>query len=879
MIHLQYTPYAIPLLVVGVVLVGLALLAWWRRQAPGALSFAVLMLAVAWWALGYMFELGSESLSGKLFWTSFNFLGIVTVPVAWLAFALQYTGRGRWLTRRNLVLLAVVPFITLLLAWTNGVHGLFRTDARLAMLGSFSALDPTYGVGFWVFAVYTYVLNLASTLILIQALVRSSHLYRGQTAAVLVGALAPWLGNALYLSGLSPFPYLDLTPFAFAISGLTLSWGLFRFRFLDIVPVARDTVIESMSDGMVVLDGQNRVVDLNPAAQSIIGSPASQVIGRPVGQVLSAWSDLVERYRDVARAQTEIVVGDGGSQWVYDLRISPLTDRRGRLTGRLVILRDITQRKQAEKELREAKEAAEAANQAKSAFLATMSHEIRTPMNGVIGMTSLLLDTGLTPEQREFTETIRQSGEALLAIINAILDFSKIEAGRMELESQPFNLRECVESAADLLTTQAVDKGLELAYFVNEQVPAAICGDVTRLRQILVNLLNNAIKFTERGEVVVSVTSDIGHRTSNVYELQFSVRDTGIGIPPERIDRLFQSFSQVDASTTRRYGGTGLGLAISRRLSELMGGRMWVESEVGEGSTFHFTIRAEAAPVPTPVYLQGAQPDLRGKRVLIVDDNETNRRILMLQTQAWGMVPRETASPEEALGWVRRGDALDVAILDMQMPEMDGLMLAAEIRKERDAGELPLVMLTSLGRQEVGMGEVKWAAFLTKPVKASQLYDALVGIFATAVREEPDAKRPVGSQFDAEMGKRQPLRILLAEDNAVNQKLALRLLERMGYRADLAANGLEALEALQRQRYDVVLMDVQMPEMDGLEATRRIRGEIAEGVQPQIVAMTANAMKEDREICLAAGMDDYISKPIRVEDLVGALGRCRPLET
>jgi CheY-like chemotaxis protein len=449
---------------------------------------------------------------------------------------------------------------------------------------------------------------------------------------------------------------------------------------------------------------------------------------------------------------------------------------------------------------------------------------------------------------------------------------------------------------------------LELAYLVNERVPAAVCGDVTRLRQILVNLLNNAIKFTERGEVVVSVTSevlgptsqvqgptsdvptvlpsdtgrwtsDVGRQTSNVYELQFSVRDTGIGIPPERIDRLFQSFSQVDASTTRRYGGTGLGLAISRRLSELMGGRMWVESEVGEGSTFHFTIRAEAAPVPTPEYLQGARPDLKGKRVLIVDDNETNRRILVLQTEAWGMAPRETASPAEALGWVRSGDALDVAILDMQMPEMDGLMLAAEIQKERDAGELPLVMLTSLGRQEAGMGEVKWAAFLTKPVKASQLYDALVGIFATAVREEPDAERLVGSQFDAEMGKRQPLRILLAEDNAVNQKLALRLLERMGYRADLAANGLEVLEALQRQTYDVVLMDVQMPEVDGLEATRRIRGEIAEGVQPQIIAMTANAMKEDREICLAAGMDDYISKPIRVEDLVGALGRCRPLET
>jgi signal transduction histidine kinase/CheY-like chemotaxis protein/HPt (histidine-containing phosphotransfer) domain-containing protein len=531
---------------------------------------------------------------------------------------------------------------------------------------------------------------------------------------------------------------------------------------------------------------------------------------------------------------------------------------------------EIIERKRTEEALKVARSVAEDASRAKSEFLATMSHEIRTPLNGVIGMTGLLLDSRLNHEQKEMAEVIRQSGEVLLSVINDILDFSKIEAGKLELEENPFELRECVESTLELLAVRAGDKNIEMVLLMDPVVPEFIVGDVTRLRQVLVNLLSNALKFTEKGEIVVNVKLS-GQKPQNpddYHEILFSVRDTGIGIPADKLGKLFQSFSQVDASTTRKYGGTGLGLAISKHLTEMMGGTIWVESQPGAGSTFYFTLKVKPASVALKPVKELEQNVLAGKHLLIVDDNATNRQVLKMQLESWSVGSHEVVGAIEALELLRGAHSFDGVLLDMQMPDMDGVQLAQAIREN---WHLPLILLSSLGKRELPPTSAGlFTATLSKPVKASQLFNVLITVFGgTALAVESKPSKPTIEVLADSL----PLSILLAEDNAVNQKLGVSLLAKMGYHADLAANGQEAIEALLIRHYDVILMDVQMPEMDGLQATHYIREHLIDRPQPYIIAMTANALKGDREACIAAGMNDYVSKPVQVQELIAALKR------
>ncbi|WP_200269441.1 response regulator [Luteolibacter pohnpeiensis] len=573
--------------------------------------------------------------------------------------------------------------------------------------------------------------------------------------------------------------------------------------------------------------------------------------------------------KEVCHRRAQLEIHQGEVERRVELRTRELA------TANAALEEQVQHRILIERELVAAKEAAEAGSMAKSEFLANMSHEIRTPMNGVLGMTSLLLDTPLDEQQRGFTETIRDSADSLLTIINDILDFSKIEAGRIDLEVIPVCLRSTVEDAIDLLSKQAEEKGLDLIYYIDEAAPEWFLGDVTRLRQVLVNLISNAIKFTHKGEVLVEVESvkidppEGSSPNQTWHQLEFRVIDTGIGIPKDRMNRLFQLFSQVDASTTRRYGGTGLGLAICRQLTELMGGTIGVDSEDGKGSNFHFTIQIPETEAGLDDAAELLDPTpFQGHTILVVDDNATNRRIFSIQIERWGMVSIEAESAGEAIELLAGETRIDLAILDMQMPEIDGLQLAEQIRNLTNRAGLPLIMFSSAGLAP-GRGDKRWQwfdSYLPKPVKQSQLHHALARALGLA-KDKPTRKSqsPLISQSLADLI---PLRILLAEDNLVNQRVARMILGRMGYEADVVSDGNEALTAARLRHYDLILMDIQMPGMDGLEATRILKSEFPSAAQcPQIIALTAHASESDRKECLAAGMDDYLSKPIRTNIL------------
>lgn len=687
------------------------------------------------------------------------------------------------------------------------------------------------------------------------------------------------LSHALSVSSLSMAGIIVVT---FMVLGLTLITSLVDRRFSDQASELASSekryrqIIETALDAFVGMDANGRIIDWNQHAETTFGWPRSEVIGERLSEKI-----IPQAHREAHEKGLHhfLTLGEGailnkrieitalhrqGHEFPAELTVTNLRSGQSHIFA--AFIRDITERKRFERALQQSKEAAETASQAKSIFLATMSHEIRTPMNGILGMTELVLDSDLSIEQRENLGLVRLSAESLLSVINDILDFSKIEAGKMSLESIPFDLRESLGEAMKSLSFRAHQKGLELVYEVQPNVPEALVGDPTRIRQVLINLVGNAIKFTEQGEIFVSVEEESSG--SEESYLHFQVRDTGIGIPLEKQAAIFEAFSQADGSMTRKYGGTGLGLTICTRLVTMMGGEIWVESQHGEGSTFHFTVRLaiQQTPAARPASLKPKQ--LRDLHTLIVDDNFTNRRVLTGMLTRSGMKPTAVEGGRAALQALEiaksTGHPFPLIVVDGQMPEMDGFTLAERITKDAGLVGATIMMLTSarhLG-DAARCRELGISAYLVKPIRQGELLEAI----CNALTKPPDPVQLVTRHTLREARGR--LRVLVAEDNAVNRTLAVRLLEKRDFLVTIAVNGREAISALEREDFDIVLMDVQMPEMDGFEATAEIRKmECGTAKRLPVIAMTAHALKGDQERCLAAGMDAYISKPIHTNEL------------
>jgi signal transduction histidine kinase/CheY-like chemotaxis protein len=815
----QYTPYILPLLFAAAISALLCAYAWRHRAVQGAAAFALLMAAVGEWSLGYAFELWNPSLSAKIFWTSFNFIGIVSLPVALLVFVLQYTNNERWVTRRNLALLAIFPVVTLLLAWTNRWHKLIRSVEALDISGPLPVFKPTYNYVFWAYYAFTFAVIICAVVIVARTLAKSQGLQRRQMALLLISFFIPWIGNFIYLFGLKP-PYgLDLTPFGFAIAGLLMAWALFRYRMLDVLPVAREAIVENMHDGVLVLDDRNRIVDVNPAAQTILGRAEAELTGQSIELIWGAWPGFNASKPD---QEVEINTGDGKQVRAYELRISPLLQRGNRVRGHLVLLHDITQRKLVEAALQRAKEEAETANRAKSSFLANMSHELRTPLNAIIGYSEMLQEEAGELGQPELVPDLKKihaAGKHLLSLINDILDLSKIEAGKLQLYIENFNLQATLQ---DVITTvQPLMEKNQNTLLVNiDPGIGQMHADQTKVRQILFNLLSNAAKFTKNGDITLSgklLRSPEGDR------VRLQVHDTGIGMTPEQIDKLFQPFVQADASTTRKFGGTGLGLAITRHFCQMMNGEVKVDSQPGQGTTFTVELPLQVpdtGPAAAPAKPAAPQRPAAGT-ILVVDDDVTMRDLLRRYLVKEGFQVTEACNGSEALKLVHEVHP-NAITLDVLMPGMDGWAVLSALKSDLTTADIPVIMITFLDNRELGYS-LGVTDYLTKPVDRERLMSIL-----------------------AKYRCNQPRQVLVVEDDGGTREMLRRTLEKDGWQVGEAENGRVALEQVAKQVPQVILLDLMMPEMDGFEFINRLRQTAAWRTIPIVVVTAKDLTDEDR---------------------------------
>ncbi|MBN1849555.1 MAG: response regulator [Deltaproteobacteria bacterium] len=851
--------------------------------------FWVLCLFNAYWGLVEFMTRQSGDIDTALFWVRVGAFVILTVPVA-LHFVMAYTDIPKFIRRwwTWIILYAPALLSSLAILFTDKI---------------FSGVTKMYWGYTLIYAPSSPVRNLFFVSIgsmgILAIIVSIVHYFRlkdrkekMQALFVALGCLTPIvLANATQgmITTLMHFPIPPLTVPAAALQEIFIGYAIWRYDLFSLNPAtAAENIVSTMSDLLILLRPEGRIVSVNRAVTEVLGfrkeelfrASLSNIMPHEVAQFLLS-NPRVEGTSPVTPSsipnqgirymETSLKAKDG-TIIPASIAVSVLTEKDSSIAGYVVIARDITDQKKTEKALREAIQMAEAANRSKSEFLANMSHEIRTPMNGILGMTELTLHTDLTPEQREYLEIVKISGDSLLAIINDILDFSKIEARKLNLDQIDFDLRHTLEDVMDIMALKAYEAKLILNCRILPDVPTALIGDPVRIRQVIVNLVGNAIKFTKQGEILIQVRTE--NEEGSQALLHFSVSDTGVGIAPDKLNAIFESFEQADGSISREYGGTGLGLAICKQLAHLMGGEIWVESELGKGSTFHFTA---CFPINGTEDIDRTvlnELNLSDTPILIVDDNQTNRFVLREMVATWGLKPSEASSGEDAIlktdTAYEAGKPYQVVLLDRAMPGMDGFTVAARIKERKSGQNLKIILLTSIGEKgdAARCREMGISGYLMKPVKQADLLDALKIIMGLPKK----ADAPLITRHTVRE-VRSRLNILLAEDNLINQKLAIKLLEKRGHRVTVAGNGEEAVKAVGKNRFDILLMDVEMPKMNGIQATQAIR-EKEKGMGEYhipIVAMTAHALRGDKERFIAAGMDGYVSKPIQVAELFSVI--------
>ena len=843
----------------AIITIALVIYAWPRRSYPTVPYFLLGAALVAVWCVLSCFEILAvipkirEGISNAMY------LSISFTCVLWFLFSLSFTRKKTWFSFPVVASLCLIPTVTTILAITNPMHGIMFGPSQFSFENDQLILIKEYRLWFWIHTVYSYSIVLLGSGFIISFVLDKDRVSRRQGYIMIIGAVIPFIANLLFLGFREHFMYVDMTPVAMTAASVFFAWGLFKYRLFDLLPLARSTAFSLMDDPVYILDTQTRVVDCNPAATQFLNKEREAFINHTFNTLFPLPVDILAPENPSA---VEFSQPSEHGPVHYSIRSKTILGIKQEHLGYLVNLHDITSLKRNEMALRLSKEEAETATQFKSDFLATMSHEIRTPMNGVLGFTSLLLDTHLDNEQRNYVDTIRKSGKTLLSLIDEILDFSKIEAGKIDLEYQPFFLHVCIEEAISVIAKRANQKDLDVAFCIDPNVPIAIKGDKTRVQQILINLLGNAVKFTTHGQITLEVNCleiPIDHTTP--FLLEFSIQDTGVGIPKKRLHSIFESFTQADSTTTRRFGGTGLGLTISKRLCEMMGGQIHVDSQEKVGTTFYFTL--PVTEVIDPHFLNQnttLQSSMPGYRMLIASKNTVRQKYLSLLCNGWGMRVTIVDNADAIKDTIDSGRVFDALIIDHHDEKLNTNLILKTFRMR--GLEWPMFVLLPLTEISPTL-PAPIQSIIHKPIQRQLLYGELLECLTGLAKLDKESLR----LFNHKMSDSYPLNILIAEDDKLNQDLAMLLFSRLGYTPDIVSNGKEALNAVSQRMYDVVFMDVYMPEMDGLTATQSIRKAVPPDLWPQIIAMTASVTPYDRARCEEVRMDGFISKPIDVEVL------------